>query len=135
MSWWWLEAVGGASVQDSSLIGGCCNAIWTSLCCCSVLVQAREQLVAQSTTLEGLKAELKAAQDSKAALQVSQTIFLRTATDRCVMHARACALTLIRQAGMIDTGWVCAIFQLVLVLSAQWHSFVYCCAWLPAGVV
>lgn len=33
-------------------------------------LQAREQLVSQNTALEGVKAELKAAHDSKAALQV-----------------------------------------------------------------
>jgi hypothetical protein len=54
-----------------------------------LLVQAREQLVSQSTALEGLKAELKAAQDSKAALQVSQTSYtLQQYHGLCVPCAR-----------------------------------------------
>jgi hypothetical protein len=57
-------------------------------------VQAREQLVSQTTTLEGLKAELKAAQDSKAALQVIPTSYTLKQMLDCACHAHVyCMLT------------------------------------------
>lgn len=41
-------------------------------CCVRVLLQAREQLVSANSSLDAAKLDLKAAQDSKAALQVGR---------------------------------------------------------------
>lgn len=49
-------------------------------CTVTAVVQAREQLVSQNATLEGVKVELKAAQDSKAALQVRLASHVHTST-------------------------------------------------------